>query len=147
MIKPNYDRDKDVRSKVSLKAKMDTYTEKMKTISQGRIHVRKFSPQQDVLVANHVGKTKWFGGTIVEQIADRTYSVSIRGEMFKRHVDDIIPRYWKSEEYQEEDSWVHEYPNDDTTSDASRRPPETHTRRYPARSRRPVDRYGMSKFV
>ena len=80
MIKPNYDRDKDVRSKVSLKAKMDTYTEKMKTLSPGRIHVRKISPQQDVLVANHVGKPKWSGGTIVEQIADRTYSVNIRGK-------------------------------------------------------------------
>ena len=118
----------------------------MKTRVQGRINFRTFLPNQKVLVANHVGKPKWFFGTIVKQKADRTYIVDIKGRQFKRHVDDIIPQYCETED-SVDDSWVYEYPSSDKMIDTRNQPRTSIVPRYSRRERRPIDRYGISNFV
>ena len=39
---------------------------------------------------NHFGKPKWLSGSIIEKIADRTYSVNIGHRTIKRHIDHIV---------------------------------------------------------
>ena len=86
-------------------------------------------------------------GTIVKQIADRTYLVDIKGRQFKKDADDIIPRYCETEENNVDDSWTYEYPGGDTMLDTRNQSQPRQVRRYPLRERRPVDRYGISNIV
>ena len=104
-----------------------------------------FLPHEKVLVANHIGKSKWLFGQIVRKISDRTYVVKIGRREFKRHIDDIICHDSSPVSDTIDDSWMYHDPTAQRLVPNRRR--FMTPRRYPIRQRRPVDRYGMSNYV
>ena len=135
----------------ALVEKMRRYAKSVEDRTAGRSKVRCFSPHQQVLVANHVGKQKWLSGKIVVKIADRTYMVQMGNKEFKRHVDDII-FHSSGKSDAEDSSWMFLSADGDVAAERhgeveeqvertrnSVRPRRT----YPRRERRPVDRFGM----
>ena len=137
--------DSDSSDASALKTKMDNYTEQMQTRTDGRSNVRSFLPHEKVLVANHIGKSKWLFGQIVRKISDRTYVVRIGRRDFKRHIDDIIRDDSSPVSDTIDDSWMYHDPTAQML--VPNRPRFMTPRRYPTRQRRPVDRYGMSNCV
>ena len=138
-----------------LNERMLKYNEKMQSRVQSRQAIRLFNKFDRVLVRNHVGKRKWNVGHIVKRIADRTYIVKLGHREVKRHIDDIRlyaqGNAGNSENGTEtdDDSWM--YGGDENRNEiGSRRNARLraqYPRRYPARERRPTDRFGISNFA
>ena len=75
---------------IPLNDRMKKYNEKMKSRVKGRQPIQTFYPGQHVLIANHIGRTKWITGEIVRQVTQWTYFVRLGTRVVKRHIDDII---------------------------------------------------------
>lgn len=55
-----------------------------------------FNLGQGVWARNYRTSEKWRSGTIVEQLAPLTYLVDVGGQVWKRHVDQLLPRHGES---------------------------------------------------
>ena len=124
--------------------KMHKYSEAVRERKRGRREPRCFSPNQQVLIANHIGKPKWLNGKIIRKITDRTYSILIGHREVKRHVDDIIvDRSGHSDK--DDSSWM--FVPTERAQNVRTRNGRQSRKVYPRRDRRPVDRFGLVPFT
>ena len=125
----------------------------------GRQEIRIFETREKVLVRNHFGKPKWLSGTIIAKIADRTYSVNIGHRNVKRHIDHIVrnkgnvileknnndqdPWYIGTEQMDEQDVNIEPRENAAIPAQVQEGNQQCSRKIYPARTRKPVSRYGL----
>ena len=107
---------------------------------------RHFQVGQSVLVENNKPEPKWVVGTVVEKLGDISYRVQVGNQVWKRHVDQLLPTTitqantdTNNDITDDLNAWLSTL-NDSLASQQ----PEQESRRYPPRLRRPPDRYSPS---
>ena len=129
--------------------KPNTAPQKMELIN--REPKREFEVGEKVFIRKYCSKEKWMSGTILKKIGELLYMVSVDGQSFRRHADQIIKNNTRVQDSKCSDDYI-EY-DFGSTIEADRaelieRPffprDRNEDRRYPLRDRRPVNRYGLS---
>ena len=122
-----------------------------KQASQKQYHDKKsrdrhFQVGQSVLVENNKPEPKWVVGTVVEKLGDISYRVQVGNQVWKRHVDQLLPTtitQANTDTNNDITDDLNAWPSTLNDSLASQQP-EQESRRYPPRLRRPPDRYSPS---
>ena len=94
-------------------------------------NLRELEPGEKVVSRRFNSKDKWISGVVVEKIGSKLYKIRINGIIVIRHIDQIKRSYTNDEN--EADAW------DSTVPLHSALVPK----RYPIRSRHPIQRYNV----
>ena len=114
-------------------------------------HVHRCDGPRDFSVGNRVfarkygGAEKWMAGVITRKLGNSLYEIRSDEKVYRRHVDQILRNYTKTDIVGEEDT--DEYLEYDVTRKTLERPQfireGRYRKSYPKRVRKPVNRYGM----
>ncbi len=131
MLKPSVE-GKVIEQQALQKESRDLHSKYRSFEVGGQVMARDYRPSRD----------KWKKGVIMEKMGDRSYQVQVDDGIWKRHVDQLLPRN-ESSDNGTKDGWKYLWDNANEPDTPSRQDSGTSTveRRYPSRSRNPPNRY------